>query len=66
VDLFCNIDFKESDSFAHKSWKVAVSLAKEEEIRELFNRLERWKLTFNTQITSSGAIQSYVAMSTSK
>jgi superfamily I DNA and/or RNA helicase len=58
LDLFCNIDFEESDSFALKSWRVAVSLAKEEEIRELFTKLERWKLTLSTEITSSGAIQS--------
>ncbi|KAG5657042.1 hypothetical protein KAF25_011211 [Fusarium avenaceum] len=57
LDLFCNIDFKESDSFAHKSWRVAVSLAKEEKIHELFNSLERWKLTLNTEISSSGLIQ---------
>jgi dGTP triphosphohydrolase len=58
LDLFCNVDFKKWDSFAHKSWRVAVSLAKEEKIRELFNRLERWKLTLSTELTSLGAIQS--------
>ncbi|KAM0244425.1 hypothetical protein ACHAP5_006227 [Fusarium lateritium] len=57
-DLFCNIDFNDSDSLSHKSWRVAVSLAKEEEIRELFAKLERWKLTLSTEITSSGAFQS--------
>ncbi|KAI6754076.1 hypothetical protein HG530_013252, partial [Fusarium avenaceum] len=56
-DLFCNIDFKESDSFAHKSWRVVVSLAKEEEIRELFNKLERCKSTLNAEMSSSEAIQ---------
>lgn len=57
LDLFCNIDFNESDSFAHKSWRVVVSLAKEEEIRELFNKLERCKSTLNAEMASSGAIQ---------
>ncbi|KAM0194347.1 hypothetical protein ACHAPI_007108 [Fusarium lateritium] len=64
LDLFCNIDFKESDSLAHKSWRVVVSLAKEEEIRDLFTKLERWKLTLSTEITSSSAIQSTQAHET--
>ncbi|KIL90704.1 hypothetical protein FAVG1_06440 [Fusarium avenaceum] len=57
LDIFSNIDFNESDSFAHKSWRVVVSLAKEEEICELFNKLERCKSTLNAELASSGAIQ---------
>ncbi|KAJ4258829.1 hypothetical protein NW762_007916 [Fusarium torreyae] len=45
LKLLNGIGFLETESFGHKSWKVAVGLSKEEEVRDLFARLERLKST---------------------
>ncbi|KAM0354394.1 hypothetical protein ACHAPU_001438 [Fusarium lateritium] len=58
LNIFSIIDFAESDAFSHKSWRVVVSLAREEEMRDLFSALERWKLTLSIKLSVSTAVQS--------
>ncbi|KAM0558091.1 hypothetical protein ACHAPJ_005258 [Fusarium lateritium] len=45
LKVFNDIGFLEKDSFGHKSWKVAVGLSKEDEIRGLLAKMERLKST---------------------
>lgn len=41
LHTFDAIQFSESDSFRHKTWRSAVSLLREEEIRSSFSELEQ-------------------------
>jgi hypothetical protein len=50
LEIFENIEFSETDKFGHKSWRVAVALSKEEEIRSLFGQLEKLKSTLDIHL----------------
>ena len=48
--LFKELEFEETDALGRKTWKAVGGLAKEPEIRRLFEEIERQKSTLNTQI----------------
>ncbi|CAM1507445.1 Fc.00g070860.m01.CDS01 [Cosmosporella sp. VM-42] len=48
--IFTELDFEETDALGRKTWKAIGGLAKESEIRRLFEEIERLKSTLNTQI----------------
>jgi hypothetical protein len=50
LDIFNKIQFSSSDSFGQRTWRVAISFTKEEEIGALFNQLEQLKSTLDIQI----------------
>ncbi|GKU22155.1 unnamed protein product [Fusarium langsethiae] len=50
LDVFNKIQFSSSDSFGQRTWRVAISFTKEEEIGALFNQLEQLKSTLDIQI----------------
>jgi predicted RNase H-like nuclease (RuvC/YqgF family) len=47
------IQFSESDSFRHKTWRAAVSVLKEGEIRSSFSELEQLKSSLSLHIAVS-------------
>ncbi|RGP73575.1 hypothetical protein FLONG3_6312 [Fusarium longipes] len=53
LDIFDKIQFDGKDSFRHKTWRVAISFSKEEEIQALFSQLEQLKSTLDIQIVAS-------------
>ncbi|KAJ4013730.1 hypothetical protein NW766_005969 [Fusarium irregulare] len=50
LHTFDSLQFSESDSFRHKTWRAAVSLLKEGEIRSLFTELEQLKSSLSLHI----------------
>ncbi|KAH7198798.1 uncharacterized protein B0J16DRAFT_298485 [Fusarium flagelliforme] len=50
LQTFDTIHFTESDSFRHKTWRAAVSILKEEEIRSSFSELEQLKTSLSLHI----------------
>jgi hypothetical protein len=50
LKVFEEIQFDETDSFGQKTWRVALALSKEEEIRTLFIQLEQLKSTLDIHI----------------
>lgn len=50
LHTFDSLQFSESDSFRHKTWRAAVSLLKEGEIRSSFSELEQLKSSLSLHI----------------